>query len=863
VFDIFPREAVITMPYIKISIFICMSALLFFQEACFAGSEPDGYYSIHGGSYRDNKNAEAYRASIEKRGWPAFVQKVDLKEKGIWYRVYIGRYNDLKTAKQAIVSLKRHRIEDLGFVRKFSANPPKLPVTLKKTGANGDREAKNRRQKVTKPREIKANIPIARLAESRVAESNAAKDKPRNAAAVNIPAADHQKDEKMQSDSAGKNQVPSVLEEGKQGIPFLDASPALLEARNAFQSERYVEAIDLLNGLIGQGHSDKRVIDAAIRMKASSLYHIGVKGDPQGLMKAVDAYKDVIKNYPDPAEGNDLAYRHMAQCYEELNFFYEAAAAWNEIVAEYPNSRYFEEALFKSGHSLISTRKNETVCERLNNYIRQYPNGVYAKQAHYALGEILYGMRKFDQAGKWFNSARKKWPDMSDVPRKTLYNIGSYYFKVAGYDDAFEVFSFLANLCPDDDFGKKSLLMMAKAAEMNKNPGLMLKLCALFIEKYPKSSEAVEAALSIANLGVFNPGVKAKDNIWSMDDYVNPFKAYERLLAKGEGDMEQVLFSKGNALEKKGNLDDAFNLYLTILDKHPQGRFSQQVLRSLRTLIVGLTDKHYAEGDDKAVATLYFKTIDHFRLEDAFSAGIKMGRSLIRLGFYEEAKNVFDNLRNDDNGELELAVAEWNIAMGNMNIAEQTLNLLAEKRPRGDSKKMLQKAYENLAYHYLMTENYDKALATYEKIIRSDFHKADAVFYLHYGRSLQAKKMTREALKNYTMALACCESVADSCENRILSDIHRGLGDVYAALSRFTDAIATYQKALQYVADEKGKRWLLLRIGQTYAGMNNFSRAQKSFSQMKETPDGEFWPVIADFFISQHMPYTSMENVNE
>jgi tetratricopeptide (TPR) repeat protein len=123
--------------------------------------------------------------------------------------------------------------------------------------------------------------------------------------------------------------------------------------------------------------------------------------------------------------------------------------------------------------------------------------------------------------------------------------------------------------------------------------------------------------------------------------------------------------------------------------------------------------------------------------------------------------------------------------------------------------------------------------------------------------------MTQEALKNYKAALDCCGLKGSSCENSVLSRIHMGLGDIYRVQGKFNDGVEMYRTALKYAADEESKKWLMLRIGQTYSGTRDFLLAEKSFSQIKEIPDGEFWPEVADFFISQNTPPTNGEKLNE
>ena len=447
------------MSHIKVYILLFIFTLLFFHGNSVIGADAglNGYYSIHNGSYREKKNAEAYIASIERTGMPAFIEKVDLKEKGIWYMVYVGRYDDINSAKKAIIFLKKSNIHDLGFIKRFPAKQPQAIIPVKKTTKNIDRDIGDSKKKEEKIR-------------------------------------------------------------------------------------------------------------------------------------------------------------------------------------------------------LIKTKAQETqVTER--------------------------------QAAKKIMTSEK--------PR--------------------------------------------------------------------------------------------------------------------------IMFLEGKALQEKGNFTGALNQYLEISNKYP-GWFDKELVQYLKTMVAALTDKYYAKGDYKTVGDLYFKTIGKVRLADDFSTGLKIGKSLQRLGLYKEAADVFSNLREDNNGELALAVAELNIFMGNSEMAEQKLDLLAKKRPPGNNKEMLQNVREKLADLYLVTGDYAKAAAIYEEVIKSGSQKRDAVFYLHYGRLLQAKKMTREAFKNYKAALGCCGSRRGSCKNNVLSEIYIGVGDIDRALGKFNDGVAMYNKALEYADDEQSKKWLLLRIGQAYRG---------------------------------------------
>ena len=57
-------------------------------------------YSIHIASYRKKENAEMEKNRCQKIGFDAYTEPADLKEKGVWYRVLIGRFTTRELAEK-------------------------------------------------------------------------------------------------------------------------------------------------------------------------------------------------------------------------------------------------------------------------------------------------------------------------------------------------------------------------------------------------------------------------------------------------------------------------------------------------------------------------------------------------------------------------------------------------------------------------------------------------------------------------------------------------------------------------------------------------------------------------------------------
>ncbi len=80
-------------------------------------ASPQGAFVVQVASFRSAEDATKLQARLEKQGLTTFRERVDLGEKGIWFRVFSGPYVDRPAADRAVALLKAE--ENLtGLVRK-------------------------------------------------------------------------------------------------------------------------------------------------------------------------------------------------------------------------------------------------------------------------------------------------------------------------------------------------------------------------------------------------------------------------------------------------------------------------------------------------------------------------------------------------------------------------------------------------------------------------------------------------------------------------------------------------------------------------------------------------------------------------
>lgn len=75
-----------------------------------ANKETMAIYSIQVGSFRKAEDAEKERYKFNSKDLDVFIRYESARDKGMWYRIYTGRFNTLLEAEKRGQELKNHRI---------------------------------------------------------------------------------------------------------------------------------------------------------------------------------------------------------------------------------------------------------------------------------------------------------------------------------------------------------------------------------------------------------------------------------------------------------------------------------------------------------------------------------------------------------------------------------------------------------------------------------------------------------------------------------------------------------------------------------------------------------------------------------
>ncbi len=121
-----------------------------------------------------------------------------------------------------------------------------------------------------------------------------------------------------------------------------------------------------------------------------------VSADPD-YKAAIARYQDFLKTYPKDA-GNDRVLYQLARAYEQGGDLETALKTLDQLVREYPKTAYLDEAQFRRGELLFTTRNYALAEQAYTTVLAGAPNNPYQERALYMQGWSLFKQGRLEAA---------------------------------------------------------------------------------------------------------------------------------------------------------------------------------------------------------------------------------------------------------------------------------------------------------------------------------------------------------------------------------------------------------------------------------------------------------------------------------
>lgn len=149
---------------------------------------------------------------------------------------------------------------------------------------------------------------------------------------------------------------------------------------------------------------------------------------------AMKRYSDAVHAYRRVADqAGDYAYYQVAQAYYNAGNVFEAVSAFRELLEEFPESQWAEEARYNLGYAFFQNEDYDQAIEEYRTLIQTYPSDPLAAKAQYGIGDALFNAGRPEEAVEAYRVVLERYPRSPYVSDAAA---GIQYALVSMGDDA-------------------------------------------------------------------------------------------------------------------------------------------------------------------------------------------------------------------------------------------------------------------------------------------------------------------------------------------------------------------------------------------------------------------------------------------
>lgn len=276
---------------------------------------------------------------------------------------------------------------------------------------------------------------------------------------------------------------------------------------------------------------------------------------------ALDKYTQIGRTYTNSPAAQALSLHQQGiVLYQYFGRYAEAQAAFEAVIANYPESEYVPQASYMRGFCLYSQGQQEEAVQTCMDFIEQYPDSKWRPEVIFWLAEQYYNRGLYEKAEPLFQSVAKEYKPHWLAPR-ALYWAGRAAAAQANYVGALERYSEVAKMYAGNEILPYTRFAQGDAlSELGEFARAILAFEEI-IKNYPES-HLVNAAWGRKGDCQFS---LAADN---PSRYVEAMSSFQSILDRPSAPMAlklQAEYKVGRCLEKTNVPDKAFSRYMNVV----------------------------------------------------------------------------------------------------------------------------------------------------------------------------------------------------------------------------------------------------------------------------------------------------------
>jgi soluble lytic murein transglycosylase len=187
---------------------------------------------------------------------------------------------------------------------------------------------------------------------------------------------------------------------------------AMFNAKQYGLAEDEYRSLQKSNSELSQSDRDALEIYAAVcdlrlkKLSRAEVEHLPVTGDDSAALK-IYLQSELARNMGDTDEHDAFV---------------------QQLMAQYPHSRWLEEALYSGGNMYVIRQDDAKAVDDYLALVQHFPNSIYAPNAHWRAAWLCYRQRRYPDAARLMDEQIVLFPAGNQVP-------GALYWRARLYED--------------------------------------------------------------------------------------------------------------------------------------------------------------------------------------------------------------------------------------------------------------------------------------------------------------------------------------------------------------------------------------------------------------------------------------------
>jgi TolA-binding protein len=386
-----------------------------------------------------------------------------------------------------------------------------------------------------------------------------------------------------------------------------------------------------------------------------------------------------------------------------LGRFDAKASTLNEIVNDYKNSVYLDDALFELGNTYQTLANNRKAVEAFDKLVTMFPGSIYTSQAMLKTGLIYFNENNDEMALKTLKAVVSKFPGTAEA-KEALVSIKNVYVDMNNTEEFFKYAQGLSFVNISSDEQDSITYVAIENRYMNNDCESSVKGFRDYIAKFPNGVFIINAYFYKAECD-YRAG-RTADALLGYDHVVNKPKSE---------------FTE-KALLNAGTINFDLKDYVKAIEYFTKLEIAAEYRSNITIARTGIMRAYFALNDYPRSVESATKLISTEKLDDQMKAEsyLVMAKSALSIDSIGKAIFAFDNVTKYNKGEM-AAEAKYNLAyiqykLENYPVAEKScFDIIGQVQ----YDYWLAKTFILLSDIYMKTNNIFQAKHTLQSIIEN------------------------------------------------------------------------------------------------------------------------------------------------